>query len=86
MVRVSTRTKKIRTFKNDIGLPHRTLFKVLERPFKYRLSLEGTIVPWKLISHMKTGKSQMINGYITEADFDRVYERAYHSRTPDTHM
>ena len=34
---------------------------------------------------MKTGKSQMING-ITEADFDRVYERAYHSRTPDTHM
>ena len=35
---------------------------------------------------MKTGKSQMINGYITEADFDRVYEPAYHSRTPDTHM
>ena len=35
---------------------------------------------------MKTGFSQMINGYITEADFDRVYERAYHSRTPDTHM
>ena len=34
----------------------------------------------------KTGKSQMINGYITEADFDRVYERAYHSRTPDTHI
>ena len=34
---------------------------------------------------MKTGKSQMING-ITEADFDRVYEQAYHSRTPDTHM
>ena len=28
----------------------------------------------------------MINGYITEADFDRVYERAYHSRTPDTHI
>ena len=39
---------------------------------------------WK--DFLKTDFSKIINGYITEADFDRVYERAYHSRTPDTHM
>ena len=29
--------------------------------------------------------SQMINAFVSEADFDKVYERAYHTRDPGTY-
>ena len=38
---------KILTFPH---LPHRSLFKVFEYPFKHRMSPEGTIVPGELSS------------------------------------